>query len=199
MEQIFQSTLNTRPILENSLRYIRSDVPTEVTESERAWLVENEITTIVDLRTDEERSRKVCPLEHDCRFQYCIRPVTGGSVVPSSVNEVVKSYIKMADEHLHRTVQFIMDSKANVLYFCNAGKDRTGVLSAVLLYKSGKQTDYIVDDYMKSEQNLSSMLNAFAKQNPEISIDVITPQRIYIESFLTWFVENESCSCIKEA
>ena len=29
---IFQSTRNTRPIIENSMRYIRSDVPTNITE-----------------------------------------------------------------------------------------------------------------------------------------------------------------------
>ena len=32
---IFQSTLNTRPILENSIKYIRSDVSTKVSESEK--------------------------------------------------------------------------------------------------------------------------------------------------------------------
>ena len=36
---IFQNTLNTRPILKNSIKYIRSDVPTEISESERRWLL----------------------------------------------------------------------------------------------------------------------------------------------------------------
>ena len=44
----------------------------------------------------------------------------------------------MVDERLHKTINFIFESKSNVLYFCNAGKDRTGVVSAILLYKSGK-------------------------------------------------------------
>ena len=33
--RIFQNTLNTRPILENSIKYIRSDVPTKVSENEK--------------------------------------------------------------------------------------------------------------------------------------------------------------------
>ena len=61
---IFQSTRNTRPIIENSFRYIRSDVPTEITEEEKDWLLTNNVTTIVDLRTKEERVRKHCPLIH---------------------------------------------------------------------------------------------------------------------------------------
>lgn len=54
---IFQNTLNTRPILENSIKYIRSDVPTKVSESEKNWLISNDVTTIIDLRTDEERTK----------------------------------------------------------------------------------------------------------------------------------------------
>lgn len=58
MMHIFQNTLNTRSILENSFKYIRSDVPTKITEKEKDWLLSNNITTIVDLRTDEERVKK---------------------------------------------------------------------------------------------------------------------------------------------
>lgn len=36
---IFQNTLNTRPIIENSFKYIRSDVPTKITENEKDWLL----------------------------------------------------------------------------------------------------------------------------------------------------------------
>ena len=62
MMRIFQNTLNTRPILENSIKYIRSDVPTKVSENEKRWLLLNDITTILDLRTDAERAHKPCPL-----------------------------------------------------------------------------------------------------------------------------------------
>lgn len=64
-------------------------------------------------------------------------PVTDGSAIPKSVNEVSKSYIKMVDEQLCEIVDFIMNVNSNVLYFCNAGKDRTGVISAILLMKAG--------------------------------------------------------------
>ena len=191
MEHIFKNTLNTRTILKDSLRFIRSDVPTVLSEEEKLWLIENNITTVVDLRTDKERIRKVCPLESDKRFDYCIMPVTGGDIVPKMVNDVSKSYINMVDEHLYKTIDFIYNNKSHVLYFCNAGKDRTGVVSAILLYKSGKTVDYITDDYMKSKDNLKDVLTAFAKQNPEIDINVITPNERYIKEFLEWFANTE--------
>ena len=94
---IFQSTQNTRPILKNCLKYIRSDVPTEITEEEKDWLLSNDVTTIVDLRTEDERARKHCPLADDRRFSYHVFPVAGGDKVPSNPDDVSKSYIAMVD------------------------------------------------------------------------------------------------------
>ena len=188
---IFQSTRNTRPIIENSFRYIRSDVPTEITEEEKDWLLTNNVTTIVDLRTDEERAKKQCPLIDDNRFSYYAFTIVGGDKVPSSIDDVSKSYIAMVDAQFDTMIDFLLNAKTNVLYFCNAGKDRTGVVSAVLLYKLGMSSEYIVNDYMKSKPNLQTLLKGFAKQNPTINIDVITPHKRYIEEFLIWYIENK--------
>ncbi|MBQ8884725.1 MAG: tyrosine-protein phosphatase [Oscillospiraceae bacterium] len=187
MERMFENTLNTRTILKNNLKYIRSDLPAHISHKEIEWLVENKITTIIDLRTDKERADKVCPLINDSRFEYHCMAVSGGNSVPFSPDEVAKSYVDMVDDSFKKIISLALNSKSNVLYFCNAGKDRTGVVSAVLLYKLGVETDYIVDDYIKSKTNLEEMLTAFAKQNPSVNIDVITPQKRYIKEFLDWF------------
>ena len=187
---IFQSTRNTRPIIENSLRYIRSDVPTKITEEEKDWLLTNNVTTIVDLRTDDERVRKYCPLMYDNRFSYYVCSVAGGDKVPSSTDDVSKSYIAMVDARFDAMIGFLLNTKSNVLYFCNAGKDRTGVVSAVLLYELGIPFEYIVNDYLKSKFNLKVLLDEFARQNPAIDIEVITPHKRYIEEFLKWYVDR---------
>lgn len=192
MGYIFEHTLNTRPIINNSLKFIRSDVPIQVSEAEREWLVSKGIITIIDLRTDEERSKKECPLEKDKRFQYYCMPVTGGNAVPKSVDDVSKSYVSMVDTLLYNTIELILGAKSNVLYFCNAGKDRTGVVSAILLYRLGMSDEYIIDDYMKSETQLCSMLETFAKQNPEVNIDIIMPQERYMKEFLEWLIVNKN-------
>ena len=184
---IFQSTRNTRPIIENSLRFIRSDVPTRITEKEKDWLLINHITVIVDLRSEEERARRPCPLIDDSRFSYHICPITGGDKVPHSTEAVSKSYIAMVDAQFDAMIDFLLNAESNGLYFCNAGKDRTGVVYAVLLYKLGIPSEYIVDDYLKSKSNLETVLKEFARRNPTINIDVITPNKRYIEEFLKWY------------
>lgn len=190
MKGIFGSTQNTRPILADSLKLIRSDVPTEVTEDERQWLIDNRITNIVDLRTDEERARKRCPLAEDKRFCYHAMPVRGGNAIPKTVSDVSKSYISMVDESLEKTIETILTSDTGTLYFCNAGKDRTGVVSAILLFRLGLNREYIASDYMKSKNNLKDMLQSFARQNPSVDINVITPHESYINEFLDWYIEN---------
>lgn len=189
MKSLLNSTQNTRPILPDSLRYIRSDVPGCLTRQEVQWLLDNNIITIIDLREDAERERKKCSLIDDQRFQYFCMPVTGGNAIPKSVDDVSKSYIKMVDEHMDKIIDTIMNAGTNVLFFCNAGKDRTGVVSAKILYKLGMDKDYIIKDYMESKENLREMLEEYAKAFSEVNIDVITPQERYMEEFLDWLSE----------
>lgn len=192
MGHILQSTKNTRAILQDSFRYVRSDVPDAITEQETEWLVDNNIITIVDLRTDEERKKRKCELASDNRFRYFCMPVTGGNVVPGTVDDVSKSYINMVDEQMGKIISAIEEADTNVLFFCNAGKDRTGVVSAILLYNAGMSREYIVHDYMKLKTNLQTMLLDFAKRCPEVDIEVITPQERYMQEFLDWLEEVEN-------
>lgn len=87
-------------------------------------------------------------------------------------------------------IEFLLKVESNTLYFCNAGKDCTGVVSAVLLYKLGMSPEYITADYLKSKDNLESVLKSYAEKNPEVDINVITPQKRYIEEFMSWYIKR---------
>ena len=58
------------------MRYIRSDFPDNLSDREMEWLIENDVTTIVDLREEKEYLIKPCSLEEDDRFAYYHMPVT---------------------------------------------------------------------------------------------------------------------------
>ncbi len=186
MSSFLKSTKNTRAILKDSYKWVRSDVPNNLTEQEIQWLIENNIVTVVDLREESERKTKVCQLIHHEDFTYHCLPVTGGNVVPPTTDDVPKSYIKMVDERMKEIIDTILGAKTNVLYFCNAGKDRTGVVSAILLKKAGASREEIIDDYMQSKGNLKEMIDAYAAAFPGINKDVITPHERYMEEFLGW-------------
>ena len=128
MPSLFQSTLNTRPLPTGDMRFIRSDCPEKLTDEEVEWLRQNRVATVVDLREKKEYERKPCRLETEDGFTYYHLPVTGGGDTPKSPEAVASVYLGMLDAQMDRIVQTIMGAKSNVLYFCGAGKDRTGVV-----------------------------------------------------------------------
>ena len=181
------STYNTRPLIPDSNRFIRSDAVTNITEKEKQWLIDQKITTVFDLRTDRERCEKPSPLATDSRFSYTCAPVRHGSTVPAMPDDVSASYIAMIDDEFMQIIDRIMNASSNVLFFCNAGKDRSGVVSAVLLHRLGYDRAYIVEDYMKSAERLQSVLEHFLQEHPDADRNVITPHPEYMERFLDWF------------
>ena len=83
-------------------------------------------------------------------------------------------------------VEVAEKSMTNVLYFCSAGKDRTGVLSALLLSRAGASRQEIVFDYMQSADNLKDSLNKYVLAHPEVDIEIITPKEDYIYELLDY-------------
>ena len=101
------------------------------------WLYQNDITTIVDLREEKEYIASPCRLENEKGFIYHHLPVTGGGDTPKSPEAVAETYLGMIDEQMDKIISTIMNAESNVMYFCGAGKDRTGVVSAIILRKLG--------------------------------------------------------------
>lgn len=184
MEAIFQATNNTRYLPDGSGRYIRSDVPLFVEEAERGWLLDHDIRTVIDLRTERESRRRRCPLWEDQRFACQNLTVTGGNRVPATPAGVVESYLAMADAQMERILDTILQADGGVLYFCTAGKDRTGVVSALLLRRMGVADEVIIGDYLRSAACLAGMLEGYLESHPETDPRVVTPQREYMEAFL---------------
>ena len=186
MGSLLQSTRNTRALPAGALRYIRSDVPERLTDMEIQWLIDNRFTTVVDLRSDEETSAKPCCLAGRVGFRYVHLPVTGGGGTPRSIEHLYVVYRQMLDEQMDRIVDTIMSADSNVLYFCTAGKDRTGVVSAVILKRLGFSDEAIIDDYMQSKDNLIDMLTAYAGTHPEVDLEIIVPHRKNMEQLLEY-------------
>lgn len=168
---------NTRALPTGTMRYIRSDVPEHLTAGEIQWLLDHNVTTIVDLRSDEEVVRKPCCLKGRDGFRYVRLPVTGGGDIPKSREHLHIMYRQMVDEKMDQIIDTIMNAGSNVMYFCTAGKDRTGVVSAVILKRLGFPDEVIIDDYMQSKDNLMDMLLAYVSAHPEVDIKIIVPHR----------------------
>ena len=184
MGSLLRSTLNTRALPVGQLRYIRSDYPGKLSEAEVQWLLEKNITTIIDLREEKEYRVKPCVLESEPGFTYYHLPVTGGGDTPKSPDAVAEVYLGMLDERMDEIIRTILDAKTNVMFFCGAGKDRTGVVSAILLKRLGYGNQEIIEDYMETKDNLNEFLRAYVQAHPEVDIRTIMPNAENIKRVL---------------
>jgi len=176
MKKIFDSTVNTRYLPTGDKRYIRSDVPLAITEEEMNWLLENGYTTVIDLRDEAEMESRPCPLLFKNQFSYYCMPVTGGGDPPRAGEELIERYKGMVDEQMESILKIIMSAPDKVLYFCSAGKDRTGVVSALLLKQLGVENEVILHDYLESGENLLPMLTDYVKAHPEVNLELLIPK-----------------------
>ncbi len=163
MPSLLQSTLNTRPLPTGDRRFIRSDCPEKLTDEEVEWLLQNQ--------TEDG-------------FTFYHMPVTGGGDTPKSPEEVASVYLGMLDKQMDEIIRTIMGAKSNVLFFCGAGKDRTGVVSAIILKKLGFDDQTIIDDYMKTKENLLDFLTDYVKEHPQVDINTVIPNENNIRKVL---------------
>lgn len=184
MSSLLESTANTRQVLPGSMRFLRSDAPLAPTERDVAFLLGHGVTTLIDLRSEAEVLRKPCPLAAHPGFSYQNLPVTGANAMPESPADVPRSYLRMVDAQMERILRTIGSAGSGVMFFCAAGKDRTGVVSALLQRQAGMQREAIIADYLLSGENLREPLRAFASLHPEIDPVIITPCTAYMEAFL---------------
>jgi len=184
MTSLLKSTRNTRLLPAGDGRFLRSDVPLKLEQQEVRWLRERNFCTLVDLRSEEEALRNPCALRDEDGFTYLHLPVTGGGDTPRSREHLHQVYRQMLDSQMETIIQTILKAPTSVMYFCTAGKDRTGVVSAVLLRRLGIDDETIVKDYMQSKDNLMDMLISYVQAHPQVDLSIIVPQEENIRRVL---------------
>lgn len=174
-------------------KLIRSNLPNKLDKEDIEYLKKMEINTIIDLRTPEEIISKPSVFEQNENFKIYHLEMIGGKDVPSSSEGVPISYINMleAKENIYKIFEILANENKGVLYFCNAGKDRTGVVSALILMLLGARDEDIIADYIVSQVYLKEMLNSFIEKNGNEEMrNIIFPKAEFMEKFLQMFKEK---------
>ncbi len=121
---------------------------------------------VIDLRSSAEvRSEGRGPLAaEDVRFHHV--PLFDGEVREEDRERAAR--ITLADRYVFLTelaaarigqvVTTIAEAEAGAVFHCAAGKDRTGVISAILLGLLGVPDDVIVADYVATRENLDAIV-----------------------------------------
>ena len=174
-------------------KLIRSNLPSNITEEDITFLKEMGIKTAIDLRSEEEVEKAKSVFEKNKWFKLLHYKLKGGGKIPENCEGVPISYMQMleGEESIYQIFKEISKSDNGVIYFCNAGKDRTGVITALILMTLGVKKEDIISDYALSEKYLQNMLNNLAKNSEQEKMrEIITPKAKYMEQFLNYFDER---------
>ncbi len=83
----------------------------------------------------------------------------------------------------------IANAPQGVIFNCSAGKDRSGVVSAVLLLFAGVKDEDIIENYLVTKYYIKQRLE-YIKQNSDIDMAIVTPNKYFMEMFLKMFREK---------
>ncbi len=171
--------------------YWRSDVPAKPVSEDIRKLLDNRITVVVDMRTEAELMKTPDGLAELAEFEYHHFPITEGSGVPESLEAVPRSYMDIAlAENMPNVMKVIAESSSGVLFHCTAGKDRTGVVSAIILMVCGADRESIVRDYVVSREYNHKRLEAFLAAHPEVDRNIVLANENSMNGFIDMFTER---------
>ena len=166
-------------------RVFRSDTLQALTPRDAQRLYEElGVRGVVDLRlADEVRTEGRGPLADFSDIRYANVPLCMAATKDIPAEEVMRElYLGcLAPEaHLGSALQHLCDmAEQPVVFHCAAGKDRTGILAAVLLRLLDVTDSDILEDYMKSAPAMPRMIERFATWPRYRDHMADTPHQVY--------------------
>ena len=131
--------------------------------------------TVIDLREEGEVVRWPSRLSglagvtiHQVPLLAELAPAMAGRVLPNDLGEIYVLCLRHGGGAFQRIFEILgAAGRGVVLFHCAVGKDRTGVVAALLLSLLGVPRRVILEDYLASERNLRPLLLELARQYAE--------------------------------
>jgi protein-tyrosine phosphatase len=174
----------------------RADDLSKLSAADIARIGELGVSIVVDLRSPEELDRALNPLRGRPGFAYHNVPLLDGlNSAPDrppeiqSLPEMYKSLLSNAGARIGRVFQILGGREGRALVFhCTAGKDRTGVIAALILNLCGVADEDIIADYALTYENMRPFFDAMKRRARQagfaISEHLLRSDPPFMEEFL---------------
>lgn len=166
--------------------FYRSACPNSLSDPDKQLLKELNLTTAVDLRGGGNADEKQAGFVADGITVYNI-PIGGGNA-PKYAVDCPKGYMEIIDNQpaMADVFKTLADCDGAAVFHCFAGKDRTGVVAAVLLMTAGvSEVDIVADYTLTYAYFLKRLREDFRRTDCEK--DVFIPHPEHMEGFLKLF------------
>lgn len=172
-------------------KILRSELPNKLSDEQVDSLYYLNIKNIIDLRNDDEIKLRPDRFASDKRFNYYHFPLADGRL-PKDLDDVYLSYKEMLESRINITniFEILACSENGILYHCTAGKDRTGVLTMLILKTLDVDDELIVKDYVLSAELLKKQLEEYARTFEYDISEIITPNASTMYKMLD-YIKNE--------
>jgi protein-tyrosine phosphatase len=152
----------------------RADSLHRLSADEQAALRARGIRTIIDLRREDEveHAPNVFAAAPDMTYRHISLFVTRPSVgvqqgaFPLALTEIYRYILETSQTPMHLVMSDILASEGAVLFHCTAGKDRTGIVAALLLDLAGVDRENIIHDYALTEPYIEPLMAELRANRP---------------------------------
>ncbi len=169
-------------------RFFRSDSLHSLTADDQAKLLALHLTTIIDLRRQDEVERDPNLLATNPAIHYYNLPILNSAIsAPTDhplreVTSLEQVYTGMLD-HFQAPLKIVFDQIADgadapVLVHCTAGKDRTGIVIGLLLDLVNVPRQTIIEDYAMTAELIAPLLDALRQKAILTGLDVDRHERM---------------------
>jgi protein-tyrosine phosphatase len=157
-------------------RFLRGDSLHRLTRKDVRILLDYGVRTVIDLRDPPERRAEPSRLEGIAGIAVHKVPLLAelslpGGRIPTDLGEMYVLCLRRGAKALRRVFEILgAEHGGAALFHCAVGKDRTGVVAALLLNLAGVGRQAILEDYAASEANIKPLVEQWSRQyleNPD--------------------------------
>jgi protein-tyrosine phosphatase len=150
--------------------YYRADGMHRLSDESRHALVNMGVGKVIDLRHLAEIEAKRNVFTDDDRVDYhhisLINPVSLASKQIRCLGDLYVGMLEGSQAELRRVFALLAESGGADLFHCSAGKDRTGVVSVLLLELAGVPHETIKEDFSLTAACLAPIMHEFRSERP---------------------------------
>ena len=154
---------------------IRSDHLGHLTEPGREAMQAYGVATVIDLRSHGEVANDPLSTSGESSGVRGVKHIHAPLIDDANMNklgdagDMFERYLMIVEkrrEAFRDVFQLVAEAEGGVLFHCFAGKDRTGLVAAMVLDLAGVPRDHIAADYAETDQQLAKQYEVWISEAP---------------------------------